>query len=193
MIERIFTGCVIAMYTFRCAIEKISDWHPHLFLEAHIVACVAVMRSHSASPAIFEVKCENIVSDWLGEETQFRLVVSWSEETERKAERLRATIQTRPIVEMAASALAFILTPNIVNLGQLDVTNYGDRADYRSLDMKSVLEISGTETASELARRHREKVAQALENPFGLDAYVVVCAFSTFGYSIRFSYHRWEE
>ena len=181
------------MLTFRCNIEKVSDWHPRLFLEAHIVACVAVMRSYSTSPAAFEVTCENIVSDWLGEETQFRLVVSWSEETERKAERLQATIQTKPIVEMAASALAFILTPHIVNLGQLDVTDYGDRADYRSLDMQSVLEISGTETASELARRHREKVAQALENPFGLDAYVVVCAFSTFGYSIRFSYHRWEE
>ena len=181
------------MHTFRCAIEKILDWHPHLFLEAHIVACVAVMRSHSASPAVFEVTCENIVSDQLGEETQFRLEVAWSEATERNAERLRATIQTRPMVEMAASALAFILTPNIVNLGQLDVTNYGDRADYRSLDLPSVLEISGTETASELARRHREKVAQALENPFGLDAYVVVCAFSTFGHLIRFSYHGWEE
>ena len=181
------------MPIFKCTIEKISDWHPHLFLEAHIVACVAVMRSHSTSPAVFEVTCENIVSDWLGEETQFRLVVSWLEETERKAERLRATIQTKPMVEMAASALAFVLTPNIVNLGQLDVTNYGDRADYRSLDIPSVVEISGTETASELSRRHREKVAQALANPFGLDAYVVVCAFSTFGYSIRFSYHRWEE
>ncbi len=61
---------------------------------------------------------------------------------------------------------------------------YGDRADYRSLDLPSVLEISGTETASELARRHREKVAQALENPFGLDAYVVVCAFSSSGHHI---------
>ena len=181
------------MPTFKCAIEKISDWHPRLFLEAHIVACVAVMRSHSASPGVFEVTCENIVSDWLGEEPQFMLEVSWSEETERKAARLRATIQTKPIVEMAASALAFILTPHIVNLGQLDVTDYGDRADYRSLDMQSVLEISGTETASELARRHREKVAQALANPFGLDAYIVVCSFSTFGHLIRFSYHRWEE
>lgn len=121
------------MLTFRCAIEKISDWHPRLFLEAHIVACVAVMRLYSASPAVFEVTCENITSDWLGEETWFMLEVSWLEETERKAERLRATIQKKPIVEMAASALAFILTPNIVNLGQLDVTNYGDRADYRSL------------------------------------------------------------
>ena len=181
------------MPTFKCTIEKISDWHPHLFLEAHIVACVAVMRSHTASPAVFEVTCENIVSDWLGEGTRFTLEVSWSEETERKAERLRATIQTKPIVEMAASALAFILIPNIVNLGQLDVTNYGDRADYRSLDIPSVVEISGTETVSGLSRRHREKVAQALENPFGLDAYIVVCAFSTFGHLIRFSYHRWEK
>ena len=151
------------------------------------------MRLHSPSPAVFEVTCENIVSDWLGEEDQFILEISWSEETERKTARLRATIQTKPIVEMAASALAFVLTPNIVNLGQLDVTGYGDRADYRSLDMPSVLEISGTETASELARRHREKVAQALANPFGLDAYVVVCAFSRFGHLIRFSYHRWRE
>ena len=181
------------MPTFRCAIEKISDWHPYMFLEAHIVACVAVMRSHSSSPAVFEVTCENIDSDWLGEETRFMLEVSWSEETERKAERLRATIQSRPIVEMAASALAFILSPNIVNLGQLDVTDYGDRADYRSLDMQSVLEISGTETGSQLARRHREKVAQALANPFELDAYVVVCAFSPVAHLIRFSYHRWEE
>ncbi len=181
------------MLRFKCAIEKVSDWHPRLFLEAHIVACVAVMRLHSTSPAMFEVTCENIVSDWLGEETEFILEVSWSEETERKSDRLRATIQTKPIVEMAASALAFILTRNIVNLGQLDVANYGDRADYRSLDMQCVLEISGTETVSELARRHREKITQALANPLGLDAYVIVCAFSTFGHLIRFSYHRWEE
>ena len=46
---------------------------------------------------------------------------------------------------------------------------------------------------SELTRRHREKVAQALENPFGFNAYVAVCAFSKFGNLIRFSYHRWEE
>ena len=54
-----------------------------------------MMRSYSASPAVFEVTCENIVSDWLGENTQFNLEVSWTAETERKAERLRATIQNK--------------------------------------------------------------------------------------------------
>ena len=105
------------MRTFRSTIERISDWHPRLFLKLHTVACSSVMRLYLQPPAVFEVTCENIVSDWLGEEVQFKLEVSWSEETEEKAERLRATIQTKPIVEMAASSLAFILTPNIVNLG----------------------------------------------------------------------------
>ncbi len=80
------------------------------------------MRSYSASPAVFEVTCENIVSSWLGENTQFLLEVSRLEKTERNAERLISTIQTKPRVEIAASALAFILIPNIVNLDQLDVT-----------------------------------------------------------------------
>ncbi len=101
-------------------------------------------------------------------------------------------MQPKSLVEWAAIALASILTHRVVNLGQLDVTNYGERADYRSLDAPSVLEISGTETLSELARRHREKIAQALENPFGLDAYVAVCGFSDVRHRIRFSYHRWK-
>ena len=63
-----------------------------MFLEAHIVSCIAVMRSHSALLAVLKVTSENIVSDWLGEETQCKLEVSWSEKTKRKAERLQATI-----------------------------------------------------------------------------------------------------
>ena len=63
------------------------------------------------------------------------------------------------------------------------------RADYRSLDMTSVLEISGTEILSELPRRHREKITQALANPLGLDAYVVICGFAKEKHRIRSSYH----
>lgn len=177
----------------QCPIEEILDWHPHLFLEPHIVACVAVLGQYSKSPARLEVECGNIVSPWLGHRKQFRLEVIWPEELARKAERLRVTMQLKPQIELAAIALALILTSRVVDLGQLDVTAYGDRADYRSLDMPSVLEISGTATISELTRRHREKITQAMRNPLGLDAYVVVCAFSEDGHRIRFSYHRGKE
>jgi len=176
--------------TLRCGVEQISDWHPHLFLEPHIIACVAVLTQYSKSPVVVEVECSNVASAWLGQAKQFSLEISWTEEMARKAERLRATMQTKPLIELASIALAMVLTHHVVNLGQLDVTSYGARADYRSLDVPSVLEISGTETLSELTRRHREKVAQALDNPLELDAYVVVCGFSKEKHRIRFSYHQ---
>ena len=56
-----------------------------------------------------------------------------------------------------------------------------------------MLEVSGTEIPAELGRRHREKVAQALGNPFGYEAYVVVCAYSAEGHRIRFTRHPLEE
>jgi len=73
----------------------------------------------------------------------------------------------------------------VVPLGRLDVTDYGGRADYRARRRKTVLEISGTEVPAELGRRHRDKVVQARDNPFGWDAYMVVCAFSAEGHRIR--------
>ncbi len=90
-------------------------------------------------------------------------------------------------------ALALILGCRVVPLGRLFVTDHGDRADYRARKRKVVLEVSGTEVADELGRRHREKIAQARDNPFGWDAYVVVCAFSSAGHRIRFSRHPFEE
>lgn len=181
------------MRTLRCAIEQLSDWHPRLFLEPHVVACGAVLSLYSAPPALLEVECANIRSRWLGSAKRFRLEVSWSEETARKAARLRATLQAKPLVEMAAVALAFVLVKRVLHLEQWDVTEYGDRADYRSLRPRCVLEVSGTEALAELGRRHREKVVQALANPFGWDTYVVVCAFSVRGHRIRFSRHRRQE
>jgi hypothetical protein len=115
--------------------------------------------------------------------------VSWSPETADKAERLRATVQAKPLVEMAATALALVIAHHVIRLGQLDVTNYGDRTDFRSTLISCMLEVSGTANRTELARRHRKKVAQAVANPFGWDAYVVVCAFSPQGHRIRLSFH----
>ncbi len=177
----------------RCAIEQIADWHSHLFVEPHIVAFVAVANQYSRSPARFAVECENVTSRWLGKADAFRLEVSWHNDTEAKAERLRATMQSGPLVELASVALALILSKRVVALGRLDVTDYGARADYRVRRRKLVLEISGTEVPAELGRRHREKIAQARDNPFGWDAYVVVCAFSAAGHRIRFGKHTIEE
>lgn len=177
------------MEILQCDVESISDWHPHLFLEPHVVACVAILNQYSGSPAVIEVQCTNIDLPWLKQDSVLYLELSWSDAMSAKATRLRSTMQSRSLVELAAIALALVLTHQVVNLGQLDVTNYGERADYRSLDVPSVLEISGTETLSEIARREREKVEQALKNPFGLDAYVVICGFSAERHCIRFSRH----
>jgi hypothetical protein len=173
--------------TLRCAVEDLEGWYPRLFLEPHIVAGVAVMSRYSASPATFEVACEGVASRWLGEERAFRLEVAWAEETAAKAGRLLATMQQKPVVELASVAVAFLLARRLLTLGQLDLNDYGERADYRSPRAECVLEISGTEDLTELGRRHREKVAQALDNPYGWGACVVVCAFSAKGHRIRVS------
>jgi hypothetical protein len=125
------------------------------------------MSRYSGPPATFDVACEGIRSRWLGQDNTFRLEVSWEEETAAKAGRLLATMQQKPVVEMASIALAFILARQLVALGQLDLNEYGERADYRSPSAECVLEVSGTEDTSELGRRHREKVAQALDNTYG--------------------------
>jgi hypothetical protein len=121
------------------------------------------------------------------------LQVSWSEETVDRAERLRSTMQARPLVELASVAVALLLTHRVIPLGTLNVMEHGGRADYRSSVVKRVLEISGTERLPELGRRHRVKVEQALANPFRWDAYVVVCASCEEGHRVRFSGHRCKE
>jgi hypothetical protein len=183
----------MAVRTLRCTIEAVAGWYPQLFLEPYIVACVAAMSRYSGSPASFEVDCEGIDSRWLAGAERFRLEVSWKGATAENAERLRATMPSKEVVELASVALAFALTRRVLGLRQLVVTSCGERADYRAPRASRVLEVSGTETLSELGRRHREKVAQALRNPFGWDAYVVVCGFATPGHRIRFSAHAWEE
>jgi hypothetical protein len=175
--------------TLRCAIESLERWYPNLFLEPHTVACVAVMSRYSACPAVIDVACEGIRSRWLRTDRTFRLEVSWSAGTAAKGSRLLATMQQKPVVELASVALAFVLARRLLALGQLDLNAYGERADYRSPSAGCVLEVSGTEDPSELGRRHREKVAQALDNTYRWGACVVVCAFSVRGHRIRVSRH----
>jgi hypothetical protein len=177
----------LVLRTLRCALEDLQDWYPRLFLEPHIVAGVAVLSRHGDPLASFEVVCEGVTSRWLGKESALRLEVSWAEETAAKAARLLATMQQKPVVELASLALAFILARRLLALGQLDLNDCGERADYRSPSAECVLEVSGAEDVSESGRRHRKKVAQALDNTYGWGACVVVCAFSARGHRIRVS------
>ena len=183
----------MAARTRRWRIEELADWYPQLFLEPYIVACVAAMARYSSPPASFEVDCEGIDSRWLAGAEKFRLQLSWTEATAKKAERLRATMPSQEVVELASVALAFVLARRVLGLRQLVVTNRGEAADYCAPTASRVLEVSGTEIPAELGRRHREKVAQALRNPFSWDAYVIVCGFAAPVHRIRFSAHSWEE
>jgi hypothetical protein len=183
----------VTVRTLRVNIEGLARWHPWFFLEPQIVACVAVLARYGGPPAFLDVDCFNVKSTWLGDAAQFRLEIFWLPKTADKAERLRATVQSKPLVEMAATALALVIAHHVVRLGQLDVTDYGDRTDFRSIRESCMLEVSGTATRSELASRHRKKVAQAVGNPLGWDAYVVVCAFSSRSHRIRFSFHSVQE
>src|SRR5262245_8403778 len=96
-----------------CGIEGLAGWYPDLFVEPHIVAFVAVTGQYSVPPAEFSVECQNISSEWLHDGTQLTLAISWSEVTVDKAERLRATMQSKPLVEYAAVAVALILASRI--------------------------------------------------------------------------------
>jgi hypothetical protein len=178
--------------TLRCSIEQIIEWHPRLYVEPHAAAFVAVAGWYSRPPAHAEVECEGVSPRWLRGATGFRMEVGWDGETVDKAERLRATMQQKLLVELAALAVAFLLGRRILKMGRLDVTDYGGRADYCSPKTRRVLEASGTEVPAEFGRRHREKVEQALKNPFGWDACVVVCAFREEAHRVRLSSHPYE-
>jgi len=178
--------------TLHCEIERLAEAYPSLFLEPHVVSCVAILSQYGPPPAVIRVSCENIESPRWPELTELVVDLSWRPETLSQATRLLATIQRKPLVEMASCALTMLLVYHVLDGAALDVTQYGDRADYRFLDRASVLEISGTENVAHLDRRHREKVVQASANPMQRDAFVSVCVFSESGHQIRFSFHRWE-
>jgi len=144
------------MQTVRQTIERLEGWYPSLFVEPRVVAAVAVLSEYSASPASFAVHGEHVpeLAELSGE---VRLDLSWTRSMEAKAERLRATMQRSSLVELAATAVALVVARRFLDLGRLEVTGYGDRADFRSTRRRAVLEVSGTELADEFLRRHREE------------------------------------
>jgi hypothetical protein len=181
------------MRTFEWPIEDIVAAHPDLYLDHHAVMAVALMSRQSASPCEFLVECEGFSPPALEGDTSFILRVAWNEQTAVTAERVWLTEQPTPIIERAAVALAALVFPHLIRDGQMRVTARGQRADYWLPRLGCALEISGTEQSRELPRRHREKTAQMLANPWHWNGYVFVCCFSADRRLIRWSYHTQEE
>jgi hypothetical protein len=157
-------------------IEEISVFHPDLELNNAILSAVGVMKDYSESPYSFTLECQNIASEML-DANQILLNVYWRSEIQIRAENILRTYQRNRIVEDAAIAIACILFPKIVNF-ELEVAYLGERADYWTTDRRYMVEISGTERAREFRSRHRKKIKQFLQNPYGKGGFVVVCDFS---------------
>jgi hypothetical protein len=172
------------MRVLRLAIEKVVGWHASLFLEPHAVACAAILTRYSGSPAAFDLEWQKGTLAPARPE-QRRLLISWSDRMTTRAERLRRTTQRKQLVEMAALALAFLVAYRVARLREWDVTRYGEHVDYRSLQRKIVLEVSGTESPRLFERRHRQKLLQAAQNPWGFSSLVVICGFFAAGHRIR--------
>jgi hypothetical protein len=181
------------MQTFEWAIEDVAVAHPDLSLEYHAVMAVALMSRQSVSPYEFLVECEGFSPPDLQGESRFVLRIAWGESTAVSAARVWLTEQPKPIVERAAVAVAALLFSHLIPDGQMRVAEEGQRTDYWLPCLRSALEISGTEQSRELPRRHRQKIAQMLANPWQWNGYVFVCCFSTARRFIRWSYHTQEE
>ncbi len=105
---------------------------------------------------------------------------------------LPPAIQENPLTEWAALGVACAVVWHYAGLRLHAVAAEGDRVDYWVMqgDQEFGLEISGT-MAADLEARHRQKVRQLRENPYGSDGYVVVVGFTT--RRVIFSFNRFDE
>ena len=101
-------------------------------------------------------------------------------------------VQERTVTEWAALGIACAMLARYTSVWISQVAGDGDRFDYWVSDgeREYALEISGTMTR-EVESRHRAKVQQWRENPYGVGGYVIVAGFSD--RKVICSVHRFEE
>jgi len=101
-------------------------------------------------------------------------------------------VSERTVTEWAAYGVACAVVSLYAGLSVRQVTADGDRFDYWVDDgeREYALEVSGT-TMNDVQTRHRAKVRQWRENPYGVDGYVIVVGFAT--REVIFSFNRFEE
>lgn len=98
-------------------------------------------------------------------------------------------VQEHTVTEWAALGMTCVVAAVYTRLHLRAVTMQGDRFDYWVSDgtRDYGLEVSGTQT-TEVEARHRAKVRQWRENPYGVDGYVVTAGFVS--RQVIFSFHR---
>lgn len=121
--------------------------------------------------------------------TQQTLHLSWSPESMPTQS---LGVQERVVTEWAACGIACVVVDLYAGLTVREVAADGDRFDYWVDDgqYEYGLEVSGT-MGEELEARHRAKVRQLCDNPYGVDGYVVVVSFAT--RRVILSYNRCQE
>ncbi len=166
-------------------LEAIGEVHA---LATHLFVPFAVARlqeSTEATETILTVELRHI-----GEETtaQQQLRIFWDRES---IPHLPLGIQDNPLTEWAALGVACVVLWYFGGIRLHAVAADGDRFDYWGLreTQEFGLEISGTTTAN-VETRHREKVQQLLDNPYGSDGYVVAVGFAE--RRVIFSFHQFE-
>lgn len=122
-------------------------------------------------------------------EPQRRLRLFWSTAT---APMQSLGVNDRTVTEWAACGVACAVLAVYGQVRVRAVAMDGDRFDYWVDDGQHEygLEVSGT-TTDEVETRHRVKVRQLRDNPYGVDGYVVVTGFAT--REVICSFHRFEE
>jgi hypothetical protein len=165
--------------TSHCFVESLQELNPTaIWASFFIPPAIAMMEAYNLKPFTWLITHENVDSAWFeaagGEVT---MEVDWLADTFPESRRLFQTLQRESIVEYAAVATAFLAMTKLVRKNIVEVTMRGGKADYFLDERKTLLEISGTESAELFASRHSEKVRQLRANPFGKDGYVFVCCF----------------
>lgn len=149
-------------------------------------AIVRLRGNSDATEATLTVKLLNVGGT---DETQRSLGISWSASS---APAQPLAVQERIVTEWAACGVACAVVSLYAGLRMREVAGNGDRFDYWVDDGEREygLEVSGT-TTDDIETRHRAKVRQLRENPYGVDGYVVVVGFTT--REIIFSFNRFKE
>lgn len=160
------------MDSFR--LETISEIHP-LATEVFIPFVVARLQEH---PEDREANLALELHDISGTATkELPLRLYWEAASISK---LPLAIPDNSLTEWAALGIACAVIWEYAGLRLHAVAAAGDRFDYWVMQemQEFALEVSGT-TGGNLEDRHREKISQLLDNPYGIDGYVVVVGFKT--------------